>query len=228
VWEVESRVDALAVALDEKSWIARAREGDAAAFEAIYNRYERRLYAFIYRLMGNSEDAYDLTQDTFVKAYSALPRTSPDLNLSAWLHRIASNACMDVLRRRKLIRWLPWETFDTNPGLEPPADDDPVGEYNQLETSGEVQVVLDKLTPKHRLALILKEYQGMSCDEIGEVMGASRSAVKSLLFRAREEFRQVYLAQYGHPPGAEPDTLNGAQASEPNLELKYVDGEEGN
>jgi RNA polymerase sigma-70 factor (ECF subfamily) len=195
----------LAVAIDEKGWVSRAREGDTAAFEAIYNRYERRIYAFVYRLMGNAEDAYDLTQDTFVKAYMALPRISgdADLNLSAWLHRIASNACMDVLRRRKLIRWLPWETFDTNPALEPAADDDPVGEYSQVETTGEVQAVLTKLTPKHRMALVLKEYQGMSCDEIGEVMGASRSAIKSLLFRAREEFRQVYLAKYGHAPGME-------------------------
>ena len=195
----------MAVAIDEKGWVSRAREGDTAAFEAIYNRYERRIYAFVYRLMSNAEDAYDLTQDTFVKAYMALPRISgdADLNLSAWLHRIASNACMDVLRRRKLIRWLPWETFDTNPAMEPAADDDPVGEYNQVETTGEVQAVLGKLTPKHRMALVLKEYQGMSCDEIGEVMGASRSAIKSLLFRAREEFRQVYMAKYGQTPYAD-------------------------
>ena len=78
-----------------------------------------------------------------------------------------------------------------------------MGEYNQAETSSEVQVVLNKLTPKHRMALVLKEYQGMSCDEIGEVMGASRSAVKSLLFRAREEFRQAYLAKYGQTPYAD-------------------------
>lgn len=193
-----------ALAIDERSWVSRAREGDTAAFEAIYNRYERRIYAFIYQLMGNSEDAYDLTQDTFVKAYSALPRTSPtDMNLSAWLHRIAWNSCMDVLRRRKLIKWLPWETFDTNPALEPAATDDPEGEFGQAETSSEVQVVLRKLAPKHRTALVLKEYQGMSCDEIGEVMNLTRSAVKSLLFRAREEFRQAYLAYYGHPPGGE-------------------------
>jgi RNA polymerase sigma-70 factor (ECF subfamily) len=99
--------------------------------------------------------------------------------------------------------------------MEPPADDDPVGDYNRMETSGEVQLVLDKLTAKHRMALVLKEYQGMSCDEIGEVMGASRSAVKSLLFRAREEFRQVYLAQYGHPPGAEPDHGSKNEAHDP-------------
>jgi RNA polymerase sigma-70 factor, ECF subfamily len=202
-------VEVFAVAIDEHSWVSKAREGDTTAFEAIYNRYERRIYAFIYRLMGNAEDAYDLTQDTFVKAYMALPRTAPDLNLSAWLHRIASNACMDVLRRRKLIRWLPWETFDTNPAMEPTADDDPVGDYNQFETSSEVQAVLNKLSPKHRMALVLKEFQGMSCDEIGDVMGASRSAVKSLLFRAREEFRQVYLAKFGHAPGFEPDSVRG-------------------
>ena len=204
----------MALTLDEKSWIARAQEGDSVAFEAIYNRYERRLYAFIYRLMGNSEDAYDLTQDTFVKAYTALPRTAPDLNLSAWLHRIAANSCMDVLRRRKLIRWLPWETFDTNPALEPAADDDPVGEYNQVETSGEVQQVLSKLTPKHRMSLVLKEFQGMSCDEIGDVMGMSRSAVKSLLFRAREEFRQVYVKEYGHAPGVEAVTRDDDDAAD--------------
>ncbi|HVF99770.1 MAG TPA: sigma factor, partial [Chloroflexia bacterium] len=77
-------MEGLALAIDEKSWVARAREGDSTAFEAIYGRYERRIYAFVYRLMGNAEDAYDLTQDTFIKAYQALPRTAPDLNLSAW------------------------------------------------------------------------------------------------------------------------------------------------
>lgn len=182
---------ALTVAIDETNWIARARQGDAAAFEAIYQRYERRIYSFIYRMMGNAEDASDLTQDTFVKAYLALPRTTPDLNISAWLHRIASNACLDVLRRRRLVQWLPWEVFDTNPALEPAAPDDPAGNYLRQETEQEVQRILTLLSPKHRTALVLKEYQGLSCDEIAEVMGTSRSAVKSLLFRAREEFRQV-------------------------------------
>jgi len=182
---------ALTVAIDETNWIARARQGDAAAFEALYQRYERRIYSFIYRMMGNAEDASDLTQDTFVKAYMALPRTSPDLNVSAWLHRIASNACLDVLRRRRLVQWLPWDVFDTNPAIEPAAPDDPAGSYIRRETELEVQRILNLLSPKHRTALVLKEYQGLSCDEIAEIMNTSRSAIKSLLFRAREEFRQV-------------------------------------
>jgi RNA polymerase sigma-70 factor (ECF subfamily) len=182
---------ALAVALDESEWLTRARTGDAAAFEAIYQRYERRIYSYIYRLMGNAEDASDLTQDTFVKAYQALPRAQGEMNLSAWLHRIASNTCLDVLRRRRLVQWLPWDVFDTNPAIEPAAPDDPAGSYVKQETSAEVHLILAKLSPKHRVALVLKEYQGLSCDEIAEVMGTSRSAVKSLLFRAREEFRQI-------------------------------------
>ena len=171
--------------------------------EELFGLHHHEIYSYLARMVRDDELAADLTQETFVKAYQALPRTAPDLNLSAWLHRIASNACMDVLRRRKLIRWLPWETFDTNPGAEPAASDDPEGEINQAETSEEVQVILNKLSPKHRQALILKEFQGMSGDEIGEVMGLTRSAVKSLLFRAREEFRQIYLKHYGHAPGAE-------------------------
>ena len=94
---------------DEAAWVERAKAGDKAAFEAIFQRYERQIYSFIYRMMGDADDAYDLTQDCFVKAYRALSGTSDDLNVSAWLHRIASNACLDVLRRRQRLRWLPWE-----------------------------------------------------------------------------------------------------------------------
>src|SRR6476619_8172719 len=106
-------------------------------------------------MMGNPEDASDLTQDTFVKAYLALPRTTPDLNVSAWLHRIASNACLDVLRRRRLVQWLPWDVFDTNPAIEPAAPDDPAGAFVKQETSAEVQRILTKLSAKHRMALVL-------------------------------------------------------------------------
>src|SRR5205085_4707880 len=144
---------ALTVAIDETNWIARARTGDTAAFEAIYQRYERRIYSFIYRMMGNAEDANDLTQDTFVKAYMALPRAQSEMNLSAWLHRIASNTCLDVLRRRKLIQWLPWEVFDTNPALEPAAPDDPAGNYTRQETAADAQHILTKLSRKPRQAL---------------------------------------------------------------------------
>jgi RNA polymerase sigma-70 factor (ECF subfamily) len=178
---------------DEAAWVERAKQGDQTAFEAIFQRYERQIYSFIYRMMGDADDAYDLTQDVFIKAYKALGRTNDDLNVSAWLHRIASNACLDILRRRQRLRWLPWEGPKHDHLLLSTPIDDPERSVISQETRVAVQRVLDKMSHRHRLALILREYEGMSCEEIGEVMGLSRSAVKSMLFRAREEFRRVYV-----------------------------------
>lgn len=180
------------VQVDEAVWVSRAKEGDQAAFEAIFQLYERQIYGFIYRMMGNAEDANDLTQECFIRAYRALAQTSDDLNVSAWLHRIASNACLDVLRRRQRIRWLPWEAHKHEHLLHGRPADDPERSALSQETQVVVQRVLQHMSPRNRMALILREYEGMSCEDIGQIMGLSRSAVKSVLFRGREEFRKVY------------------------------------
>jgi RNA polymerase sigma-70 factor, ECF subfamily len=183
---------AVATTVDESVWVNRAKAGDQIAFEAIFQRYERQIYGFIYRMMGNAEDANDLTQDCFIRAYRALPQTSDDLNISAWLHRIASNACLDVLRRRQRIRWLPWESHKHEQLLHGKPMDDPERSALSSETQEIVQRVISHMSPRNRMALILREYEGMSCEEIGHIMGLSRSAVKSVLFRGREEFRRIY------------------------------------
>lgn len=180
------------MASEEDVWVSRAKAGDQAAFEAIVQRYERQIYTFVYRMMGDADDAYDLTQDCFVRAYRSLAATSADLNVSAWLHRIASNACLDVLRRRKRIRWLPWDGSRHEQLLGSRASDDPERSTVAEETSREVQATLARMSARNRAALIMREYEGMSCEEIGEVLGLSRSAVKSVLFRGREEFRRLY------------------------------------
>ena len=182
---------------EEDAWVSRARAGDQAAFEAIFQRYERQIYSFTYRMMGDADDAYDLTQDCFIKAYRNLEKTNGDLNVSAWLHRIASNACLDVLRRRKRIRWLPWDNEKHENLLPSHTTDDPELTAVATEIRQDVQIILDKMTPRNRLALLLREFEGLSTEEIGEVMGLSRSAVKSVLFRAREEFRKLYTSSYG-------------------------------
>ena len=183
---------------EEAAWIARAKAGDQAAFAAIFTRYERRIYSFIYRMLGDPDDAYDLTQDTFLKAYRALGKTDDELNVNAWLHRIASNACMDLLRRRQRVRWLPWETAKHDrPSAR--AEDDPERTLLGGETQTAVQRVLAAMSPRNRQAMILREYEGLSCEDIGEVMGVSRSAVKSMLFRGREEFRKLYTTMEGQP-----------------------------
>lgn len=176
---------------EEASWITRAKAGDQAAFAAIFTRYERRIYNFTYRMMGNIEDANDLTQETFLRAYRALDKTDQELNINAWLHRIASNACMDVLRRRKRFRWFPWEeTRHDEPSHR--FEDNPERTVVGNESQELVRRVLARMSPRNRQALILREYEGLSVNEIAEVLNASRSAVKSMLFRGREEFREVY------------------------------------
>ena len=95
--------------LGDAVWIERARAGDAEAFGVIFHRYGPRIRAHCYGIIGNAADADDLTQETFLRAYRALGTTSETLSLSAWLYRIATNACTDLLRRRRTARWLPWE-----------------------------------------------------------------------------------------------------------------------
>lgn len=103
-------------AAEEIRYIARAKAGDEEAFTLLYQKYERTIYQFIYRMVGNAEDANDLTQECFLRAYKALPQTSDDLNLGAWLRRIATNVCLDTLRRRNRLRWLRLDQL--SPGTE--------------------------------------------------------------------------------------------------------------
>jgi RNA polymerase sigma-70 factor, ECF subfamily len=176
----------------EAALITRAQAGDHAAFETIFTQYQTAIYNYIYRLMGSAEDAYDMTQDTFLKAFLALPRTSEDLRVGAWLYRIATNVCLDELRHRKLVKWQPWEAFISVFHPSQVAKDSPERDCLDREDNEEVQLILQKMHPKYRMCLVLREYHDLSYDEIAEVLNTTRAAVKSLLFRAREEFRQVY------------------------------------
>jgi RNA polymerase sigma-70 factor (ECF subfamily) len=180
------------MATDDARYLARAKAGDSAAFATLYARYERRIFAYLLRqLEGRRDDAADLTQLTFLKAYDALPKTDASLNLNAWLHRIAANAFIDLQRHRARFGWLPWSDRSFDRRGEDWLDD-PEARAVFTETQREVGRVLRAMRPHHRQALILREYGGLSTEEIGARMGLTRAAVKSLLFRARAEFRSLY------------------------------------
>ncbi len=181
-------------AVDEIRCVARAKAGDEEAFALLYQKYERTIYQFVYRMVGNADDASDLTQECFIRAYKALPQTTDDLNIGAWLRRIAANVCLDALRRRNRLRWLrldqlsPWQ----GSAARSTGTGDPERALLQTETQDLVERILQRLQPRYRAVLILREYEGYSIDEIADLLGISRSAAKSLLFRAREEFRRLY------------------------------------
>ena len=180
---------------DDAQRIERARMGDAAAFEALLRQYERPLYGFIYRLMGNNaDDAADLLQETFIKVYRALPRIPPEVNFPAWLYRVARNCCLDEMRRRRRAHWTVWDGAQGASLADQAGDADPEQMVLDREGDSGVTAVLARMSPRNREALILRECEGMSCEEIGAVFGISRKAVKSMLFRARDEFRRVTMS----------------------------------
>jgi RNA polymerase sigma-70 factor (ECF subfamily) len=187
------------MATDEARLVCLGRAGDQEAFAALVQRYERQIYSLAYRMLGNPDDAFDLSQECFIRAYKNLPRTHEALNFSAWLHRIAANACLDVLRRRTRIRWLAWDAPRHERLLVSRPSEDPERMAVAGETAVEVRRVLERMSARNRLALVLREYQGLSTQEIGEAMNLSRTAVKTMLFRAREEFRRKYIEELGEP-----------------------------
>lgn len=200
-----SKVRPASGAVSEAVLIARAQAGEHSAFECLFNQYQTAIYNFIYRMMGSAEDAYDLTQDAFLKMYLNLPKTSDDLRFGAWAYRIATNVCLDELRHRKLVKWQPWEAFISVFHPSQVAKDSDAPERNAIdrENTEEVQLILGQLHPKYRMCLLLREYKDLSYDEIADVLSTTRAAVKSLLFRAREEFRQVYAKAERQPGRAQ-------------------------
>jgi RNA polymerase sigma-70 factor (ECF subfamily) len=183
----------------DEGWLAqRTREGDGSAFEKIFNVHQARIYNYVYRLVGDAEEAKDLTQDSFLKAYRALLRGEEPMNMSAWLYRIASNTCLDVLRRRRLIHWQPLENLlDV---LEIAGSHNPEDEALRSERQARVERVLAQLPPRYRMYLLLREREGFSYQEIASITGDSLSTVKATLYRARERARQIGSKLY---PGGE-------------------------
>jgi RNA polymerase sigma-70 factor, ECF subfamily len=168
---------------DEYALIQRARSGNMDAFEEIMVRYESRILRFITGAVGDAEVAQELCQETFLAAYRALPRTDPDLKLSAWLHTIAINRARSHHRRRKLRQFVPLldEHVSNSPDLQ-----------QSVATDDTVQRALARMPLNYREPLLLQLAGGLSCREIAEVLGASEGAIKVRLMRAREAFRTAY------------------------------------
>jgi RNA polymerase sigma-70 factor (ECF subfamily) len=190
-----------------------------AGFEEAYLTFRGPIYGYVRRMVSYETDAEDLTVVVFEKALKAWERRPPTEELRPWLFRIATNACLDELRRRKRIHFSPWETFI---GLFHPsqvAPDNPEREVLRREKGDLVRAALDGLSPRYRAALVMRECQGLSHDEIGEALGTSRDGAKMTLFRAREQMRSVYLQMGGEAPEGgrwSPAGRSSAGPSEPD------------
>lgn len=173
-----------APATEEDRLALRTRSGDLAAFDHLVARYHPRLYRFAYRMLHSASDAEDAVQETFVRAYKALPHYRPDGYFSSWIYRIALNECRRRSRqRRDDLPLLDDHRQDTGP--------DPGQAVLNMERRRQVQAALDALPEHYRLVVELFYFSGLSTAEVGRALGITATAVKVRLFRARQRLSHV-------------------------------------
>ena len=169
--------------LDETDCIARAQRGEVAAFSELVARYQDRIYRFLVRMTRSQEDARELTQETFLSAYEALPRWRPDARLSTWLFRIARNQAVDRLRRAQRVEFV---ALDEALHEQVPADTPtPEAALQARQRIAALERALARLPVEHREILLLRDIEDLPYEDIAEVLGISLGTVKSRIARAR-------------------------------------------
>jgi RNA polymerase sigma-70 factor, ECF subfamily len=198
----------ICLSLSDTSLIARCQQNDITAFNAIVSRYKNKIYNYIYRMVGNDEDAEDLTQEVFVKMYVALDSFRNQSSLSTWLYRIAGNLCIDSHRKRSRresgfggpVSSLD-ETFAKDHGDDGHAREvadvsfEPSKVLASQEMDRQIQLALAKLPDKMRTVVILHDIEGLQYEEVAAVVDCPLGTVKSRLFNARALLRE-YLGPY--------------------------------
>ncbi len=179
---------------DDLDLVRAFRKGDEKAFEELVRRYQRQVANVIYLILGSRNDVDDLTQEVFLRVYRSLSRVEVTTSLFSWIYRIAVNMAIDELRRRKIRRTLSLDFFSEAVLEREKKTDDTSGPSAQVLSDEQKEKVLDairKLTPAHRAALVLREYEGLSYREIAETLNITEQAVKSRIFRSREELKRI-------------------------------------
>lgn len=166
----------------ESTFIELLRARREPAVQALVDQHYSAIYRYLYRHVGNAELAEELCQETFLKAYVALPRLADDSNITAWLYKIATNEAHQHHRRRRLFAWLP---------LPFGQQGDPGHEGRVVEHDA-VHRALARLPEAYRSALLLQIWAGLDGAEIAAALGRSEAATRTLLLRARQRFRALY------------------------------------
>lgn len=173
--------------------VALARDGDSDAFRALVERHGRAVYRVAHRLTGNASDAEDVVQDTFLKAYRQLGRFESRANFGTWLHRIAVNCSIDLIRARPHREATPHAPDRDHAGdfADTRESNAPTPERLMLSTEvhERVEAAMGMLTPMERAAFVLRHFEGQSIDEIGRGLGLKANAAKHGVFRAVRKMR---------------------------------------
>ncbi len=194
--------------MTEQELVARAKAGDDEAFAQLMRDNEKRIYNLTLRMTGNPEDAMDLAQEACLNAWRGLKFFKGDSAFSTWVYRLASNACIDHLRRKKRRQDIsaPMPT-DEEDDSQPDIPDDrfrPEQELERQELRRAVAQGLDLLSDEHRQVLVMREINGLSYQEIADVLDLEAGTVKSRIARARNSLRKILVesGNFSIPPSS--------------------------
>jgi RNA polymerase sigma-70 factor (ECF subfamily) len=187
----------------EMDLVRRAQRGDLAAYDELVKRYQERIYATVYHMTSNHEDANDLAQDSFIKAFQALKSFKGGSSFYTWLYRIAVNKTINFLKQRKNRVHMSLNDLDFNTENNPDlvaliSDKTPRREAGLNELSEKLNAALLKLSEPHRVVVVLHDVQGQSHEEIAEIMDCNIGTLRSRLFYARQQLQSL-LADYLKP-----------------------------
>ena len=175
--------------VEDRDLILRARKGDVDAYNILVSRWEKRVYNYLLQILRNREDALDLSQETFLKAYRARARLEEVDRFPQWIFRIARNEAVSLYRRSRFQA----EDGDVEAASDLAASMVPPG---RVEMNLAVQAALDRLKPEQREVVVLKVYQGFKFHEIADILDTPVSTIKSRLYTALEELKET-LAPVG-------------------------------
>lgn len=171
---------------EERAWVEAALDGDNKAFGKLVERYQKKVYGLAFGILRNREDAWDVAQDAFVKAYKNLSTYEGNAAFYTWLYRITYNLSLDVLRSkgRRATEELTEQTQEAA-GDDSPRPEHPSETAERRELAEVVTQAMSKLTEKHRAIIVLREIEGLSYEEMADVLQISKGTVMSRLFHAR-------------------------------------------
>ena len=195
----------------EQTWVDAARQGDKQAFGHLVQAYERPIFNLTYRMLGSAEEAEDAAQETFLRAYSRLNQYDPAMKFSTWLFSIANHHCIDRLRKRRVT----YISIDDNPVLENMESELPRPESQavDMEQAQAMQGLVAQLDPDYRTPLVLRYWEELSYEEIAASLNLTVAAVKSRLFRARQQLMALYQKQQTAPAPPTSGLMFGAPAA---------------
>ena len=199
----------------EQNWIAAAQKGDQSAFEALVRLYEKRVYALTLRMCKNPADAEEAAQEAFLAAWQGLAFFRGESSFSTWLYRLASNACVDLLRREGRHRSAAGPSLNDEETVIDVADDAPSPHAlaERAELRQQIEEALSALPEDYRQVLILREMHQRSYDEIAEILALDLGTVKSRINRGRKRLRKILLesGNFSAPPASKQSEKEGCK-----------------